>query len=192
MRLVVVGGGVAGVCCAEELCRLLPHEEVVLVAADRVLKVLKLWRFAVVVLLPLLRCWLRHSVGCTEWGRMPCAIPYPATPSSISHSTLQGVSTVAHITKNVEELRGAWAGVICRSSPGDVHCIACWPLSVRWGGQLAGQNTSILSHTETSFACWCSGGETAGRAALSQPEAGAGLGYRNRLAGQGEVHACGA
>ena len=39
MRRVVVGGGVAGVCCAEELCRLCPQDSVVLVSADRVLKV---------------------------------------------------------------------------------------------------------------------------------------------------------
>ncbi|KAL4421166.1 hypothetical protein ABPG77_003349 [Micractinium sp. CCAP 211/92] len=38
MRHVVVGGGVAGVCCAEELCRLCPQDSVALVSADRVLK----------------------------------------------------------------------------------------------------------------------------------------------------------
>lgn len=38
MRFVVVGGGVAGVCCAEELCRLRPEDEVTLVSASRVLK----------------------------------------------------------------------------------------------------------------------------------------------------------
>lgn len=38
MRFVVVGGGVAGVCCAEELCRVRPQDSVTLVAADRVLK----------------------------------------------------------------------------------------------------------------------------------------------------------
>ena len=38
MRFVVVGGGVAGVCCAEELCRLRPQDEVTLVSASRVLK----------------------------------------------------------------------------------------------------------------------------------------------------------
>lgn len=37
-RFVVVGGGVAGVCCAEELCRLCPDAAVTLVSADRVLK----------------------------------------------------------------------------------------------------------------------------------------------------------
>lgn len=39
MRHVIVGGGVAGVCCAEELCRLCPEDQVTLVSADRVLKV---------------------------------------------------------------------------------------------------------------------------------------------------------
>jgi glycine/D-amino acid oxidase-like deaminating enzyme len=40
-QYVVVGGGVAGVCCAEELCRLLSPDEatVVLVAATDVVKV---------------------------------------------------------------------------------------------------------------------------------------------------------
>lgn len=43
MRHVVIGGGIAGVCCAEELCRLAPSDEVVLVSASPVLKV---WRSA--------------------------------------------------------------------------------------------------------------------------------------------------
>ena len=38
-RYVVVGGGVAGVCCAEQLCRLRPDAHVVLVSASEVLKV---------------------------------------------------------------------------------------------------------------------------------------------------------
>jgi NADPH-dependent 2,4-dienoyl-CoA reductase/sulfur reductase-like enzyme len=38
MRFVVVGGGVSGVCCAEELCRLCPDASITLVSADRVLK----------------------------------------------------------------------------------------------------------------------------------------------------------
>lgn len=38
-KYVVVGGGVAGVCCAEELCRLCPNDSVTLVSADTVLKV---------------------------------------------------------------------------------------------------------------------------------------------------------
>ena len=39
MRCVVVGGGIAGVCCAEELCRLRPEFDVSLVSEDRTLKV---------------------------------------------------------------------------------------------------------------------------------------------------------
>ena len=41
MRHVVIGGGVAGVSCAEELCRLVPQDTVTLVAADKVLKVVR-------------------------------------------------------------------------------------------------------------------------------------------------------
>ena len=38
-RLVVVGGGIAGVCCAEELCRLCPEDTVILISASGTLKV---------------------------------------------------------------------------------------------------------------------------------------------------------
>lgn len=37
-RLVVLGGGVAGVCCAQELCRTCPDADVTLVSADAVVK----------------------------------------------------------------------------------------------------------------------------------------------------------
>lgn len=39
MELVVVGGGIAGVCCAEELCRLGAGHQVTLVSASSTLKV---------------------------------------------------------------------------------------------------------------------------------------------------------
>lgn len=39
MKYLVLGGGVAGVCCAEELCRLCPTDEVTIVSAYRTLKV---------------------------------------------------------------------------------------------------------------------------------------------------------
>ena len=39
VNYVVIGGGVAGVCCAEELCRVCPNDLVTLVAVDRSLKV---------------------------------------------------------------------------------------------------------------------------------------------------------
>ena len=43
MKFVVIGGGIAGVCCAEELCRLNPNEHITLISADSVLKVHSLW-----------------------------------------------------------------------------------------------------------------------------------------------------
>ena len=39
MKYVVIGGGIAGVCCAEELCRLNAAESITLISADSVLKV---------------------------------------------------------------------------------------------------------------------------------------------------------
>jgi glycine/D-amino acid oxidase-like deaminating enzyme len=39
MRYVVLGGGIAGVCCAEELCKLCYDDEVVLVSSHKTLKV---------------------------------------------------------------------------------------------------------------------------------------------------------
>jgi NADH dehydrogenase FAD-containing subunit len=38
-ELVVLGGGVAGVCCAQELCRICPDAHVTLISADAVIKV---------------------------------------------------------------------------------------------------------------------------------------------------------
>ncbi len=38
-RLVVVGGGIAGVCCAEELCKLCADDPVLLVSASSTIKV---------------------------------------------------------------------------------------------------------------------------------------------------------
>lgn len=39
MKYVVIGGGIAGVCCAEELCRLAPDDQITLLSSDTVLKV---------------------------------------------------------------------------------------------------------------------------------------------------------
>lgn len=41
MRHVVIGGGIAGVCCVEELCRLRPDDSVTLISSSTVLKVHK-------------------------------------------------------------------------------------------------------------------------------------------------------
>jgi hypothetical protein len=39
VRHVVIGGGIAGVCCVEELCRLRPADAVTLISSSTVLKV---------------------------------------------------------------------------------------------------------------------------------------------------------
>ena len=40
MKYVVIGGGIAGTCCTEELCRVVgPNDNVVLISAAPVLKV---------------------------------------------------------------------------------------------------------------------------------------------------------
>ena len=48
MRYLVLGGGIAGVCCAEELCKLCPHDEIELVSSDKTLKVISVASLAVV------------------------------------------------------------------------------------------------------------------------------------------------
>lgn len=39
MKYAVLGGGIAGVCCAEELCKLCPQDSITLVPSDKTLKV---------------------------------------------------------------------------------------------------------------------------------------------------------
>lgn len=43
MRYLVLGGGVAGVCCVEELCKLCPQDSVSLVSNGNALKVITAW-----------------------------------------------------------------------------------------------------------------------------------------------------
>eukprot|EP00959_Pyramimonas_sp_CCMP1952_P117188 2449489-Pyramimonas_sp.AAC.2 len=38
MQYIIVGGGVAGVCCVEELCRLCPNDHITLVTATDYIK----------------------------------------------------------------------------------------------------------------------------------------------------------
>lgn len=46
-RRVVIGGGVAGVCCAQELARLHPDSRVILICEGRtVVEVIMLWSIA--------------------------------------------------------------------------------------------------------------------------------------------------
>lgn len=39
VHYVVIGGGVSGVCCAEQLCRCCPDDVITLVTKDQVIKV---------------------------------------------------------------------------------------------------------------------------------------------------------
>ena len=43
-KFVVIGGGIAGICCAEELCRLRPLDKVTLITASDVVKAVANWK----------------------------------------------------------------------------------------------------------------------------------------------------
>lgn len=43
MRYLVLGGGIAGVCCVEELCKLCLQDSVTLVSSGTALKVITAW-----------------------------------------------------------------------------------------------------------------------------------------------------
>lgn len=43
-KFVVIGGGIAGVCCAEELCQLCPEDMVTLITASDVVKAVSNWK----------------------------------------------------------------------------------------------------------------------------------------------------
>ena len=43
-KFVVIGGGIAGVCCAEELCQLCPEDMVTLITASDVVKAVTNWK----------------------------------------------------------------------------------------------------------------------------------------------------
>jgi hypothetical protein len=101
VRHVVLGGGVAGVCCVEELCRLCPNDTVTLVSVSSTLKV---------------RCAQPASVAIPAWRTlykkkncpdhcMPMLFIFFA-PFLTSHLPInQGVSTIAKLTKTIEELK---------------------------------------------------------------------------------------
>ena len=69
MRYVVMGGGVAGVCCAEELCKLCHDDEVVLVSSYKTLKVNGM-------ICALGRCSRQSFHLCTCAGRGQCGEIY--------------------------------------------------------------------------------------------------------------------
>lgn len=114
---VVVGAGVAGTCCAEELCRLRPHDQVTLITAADVVKVLSLFLHAKDV-----KQNLRHThTRLLAHTRRPFPpSPHPLSPFLTSpHSTSphpfllsrphlrrQSVHNVERITRNIEVFDG--------------------------------------------------------------------------------------
>jgi hypothetical protein len=90
VNYVVIGGGIAAVCCAEELCRTCPDDSVTLVAGTRILKVR--------TLLPGF-LFFNIQTGST--------FLFPTFISNLFFSSIkQGVSIVTQITKTIEELQG--------------------------------------------------------------------------------------
>lgn len=82
MKYLVIGGGIAGVCCTEELCRLSKESDsITLITAGSVLKV----RACFVG-------WLTSQYMGPESPKAP--------------SLLQGVSNVVRITHNIESFEG--------------------------------------------------------------------------------------
>jgi NADPH-dependent 2,4-dienoyl-CoA reductase/sulfur reductase-like enzyme len=57
MRYVIIGGGIAGVCCVEELCRLRPADTVTLISSSTVLKVRGVVCVRVLLLLMMMMSW---------------------------------------------------------------------------------------------------------------------------------------
>ena len=95
MRYVVLGGGIAGVCCAEELCKLCHNDEVVLVSSYKTLKVYGEAMSA------LGRYWLLPA-----GGHFTCAL-------------VQGVGNVVKYTENLENFESK-----AKEAVADCHCLA--------------------------------------------------------------------
>lgn len=93
MRFVVVGGGIAGICCTEELCRLAakPTDEVVLVSASSTLKV------------------------CNDFSMCGAKQHQKLRAEKVHAIATQGVDQVVKITRNIEEFKGM--PFLCRRLP---------------------------------------------------------------------------
>ena len=107
LRCVVVGGGIAGVCCAEELCRLRPEYDVMLVAEDHTLKVSR----AASQLQSRGGC-LSKCLGCQEREHCQALLLTRLSDAQqrlpdCSSAAPQGIANVVRLTRNVEEFDGA-------------------------------------------------------------------------------------
>jgi hypothetical protein len=108
---VVVGAGVAGTCCAEELCRLRPDDRVTLLTAADVVKVRALvFSSRSISFLPLRKTG-KHTLSLTS-------IPPPPPPPLISPLSpsrrRQSVHNVERITRNIEVFDGE---TVCPCTP---------------------------------------------------------------------------
>lgn len=109
---VVVGAGVAGTCCAEELCRLRPHDQVTLITAADVVKVASLSLHAKKDKQNFTSH--THTPSCSHPSLLPPP-PHPFSPFLTSppphlHSRRllrrQSVDNVERITRNIEVFDG--------------------------------------------------------------------------------------
>jgi hypothetical protein len=104
MRHVVIGGGIGGVCCVEELCRLVPQDVVTLVTASPALKVSARparTPHTLAEALPWGGGWpLFHA--CPHGSCVTSALPGRCCLLAL----LQGVSGVVRLSKYVEEFKG--------------------------------------------------------------------------------------
>lgn len=108
MRYVVLGGGIAGVCCAEELCRLCSEHDVALVSGDRTLKVSFYFKGS----------WSRRlylSITCSR-----------QVSSDLDCAHLQGVGNVVRYTDSLEsfESKTTWASAVWPASASTHRLIA--------------------------------------------------------------------
>ena len=92
MRHVVIGGGIAAVQCVEELARLLPEDEIILVSSTRVIKVHN-------HVLP-------HIPNCGRFcftdGHAVCT----GIEMGLTQISVQGVVNTIKLSRSVEEFEG--------------------------------------------------------------------------------------
>ena len=109
----MVGGGIAGVCCAEELCRLAPDDQITLLSSDTVLKVREL--LLAKLTSAVYHVSSSHSIGSRWQVRLPLRAATFLLGSGLSLSrrcysperilnALQGIGKVLRLTDHLEEL----------------------------------------------------------------------------------------
>jgi hypothetical protein len=113
MMHVVIGGGIAGVCCVEELCRLRPDDSVTLISSSTVLKVCSsttksphsvyLLQFRLHSCQPGTCCALKQNSQAASHASCLMLL----TNSLKCSVCVQGIDSVIRITKTIEEVSSA-------------------------------------------------------------------------------------